>query len=229
MITIEAALKELKNLSRFPAEQLKRLAACLAPQTIKKNGVIFEQGEKAGLIYLLLSGVIKISYNDGSRQTIVSMLSPGDFFGFDALIPDSGYSFRGTAYETSTIAAISPVRFVEDILASTYEAFLPGFTATLHLYQQLHIHCIRGIPLDLRRRIGLELLHLATRFGEDDPRGTVITLPISHETLADIVGGSRQQVTEHLNALDRDGLISREGRRIIVHTEQLRRAIEGQP
>ena len=219
------SFKQLKNLSALPADQLERLNKNLSVKSIKKNGAIFDQGDNAKLVYLLLSGVVKVSHNGHERQTIVSMLSPGDFFGFDSLVPHSRHPFRCSAYETSTVGSMSPRDFVEVMLGSSYERFLPGFAATLQLTGQLYVHCVRGIPLDLRRRIALELVNLADRFGAADPRGTLITLAISHETLAEIVGASRQQVTEYLNDFDRDRLIHRDGRRIVVNSEQLRRII----
>ena len=95
--------------------------------------------------------------------------------------------------------------------------------------RQSYIHCIRGIGLDVRRRIALELSNLAEHFGSADSRGTLITLAISHETLASIVGASRQQVTEYLNEFDRGKIILREGRRIIVNPKNLRKVIESKP
>ena len=99
----------------------------------------------------------------------------------------------------------------------------------LHLNRQSYVHCIRGIGLDVRSRIALELSHLADQFGSADSRGTLITLAISHETLASIVGASRQQVTEYLNEFDREKIILREGRRIIVNPKNLRKVIESRP
>src|SRR5262249_44790953 len=104
--------------------------------------------------------------------------------------------------------------------------FLPGFAMTLHLSQQSYMHCIHGIGLDVRRRIALELSNLAARFGVNDSRGILISIAISHETLAGIVGASRQQVTEYLNEFDREKIILRDGRRIIVILKNLRKVIE---
>jgi CRP-like cAMP-binding protein len=81
--------------------------------------------------------------------------------------------------------------------------------------------------LDLRRRLALELLNLANRFGSADSRGLAIALNISHEDLAGIVGASRQQVTEYLNHFDRDRIIFRDGRRIIVNLAKLNNILQG--
>ena len=67
------------------------------------------------------------------------------------------------------------------------------------------------------------------RFGSADPRGILITLAISHETLAGLVGASRQQVTEYLNEFDRENIISRDGRRLIVNLKKLRKVIDSRP
>ena len=91
----------------------------------------------------------------------------------------------------------------------------------------MYVHCVKGIGLDLRRRLALRLLNLADRFSATDPRGICLTLNISHEVLAGIVGASRQQVTEYLNDFDREKIIFRDGRRIIVNMERLGKILEG--
>lgn len=127
------------------------------------------------------------------------------------------------------MGSIKPQIFVETLLDTSYENFLLGFATTLNLTRQSYVHCIRGIGLDVRRRIALELANLAHYFGSADPRGTMITLPISHATLASFVGASRQQVTQYLNEFDRAKVILREGRRIIVNPKSLRKIIESRP
>ena len=230
MVNVDAkVLKQLENLSRLSVSQLDKLADSLAVRNFKKDEIVFAQDEQARLVYLLISGVARVSFNGNERQTIVSLLSPGEFFGLDSLMPKSNHPFRCDAFETSTIGSIKPQVFVETLLGISYENFLAGFATTLHLGRQAYIHCIRGIALDVRRRMALELSNLADHFGSADPRGTLITLAISHETLAGLVGASRQQVTEYLNEFDRDNIISRDGRRLIVNLKKLRKVIDSRP
>ena len=130
------ALKQLKNLSRLSASQLDRIARILTVRTFKKDEIVFAQDEQARLVYLLISGVARVSYNVHDRQTIVSLLSPGEFFGLDSLIPDLRQPFRCDAFETSTIGSLKPQVFVETLLGTSYENFLPGFATTLQLNRQ---------------------------------------------------------------------------------------------
>jgi CRP/FNR family transcriptional regulator, cyclic AMP receptor protein len=221
-------LQQLKNLSAFSPTQLEKLASNLSIKTFSKNDIIFDQDQEAKFIYVLLSGVVRASYiNSHERQTIVRLLPAGEFFGMDSLIPQARHAFRCEAFDDCNIGSIKPQTFVEIFLATPYDNFLRWYSATIHPGRNAYVHCIRGIGLDLRRRLALELLNLADRFGATDPRGISIGLNISHEVLAGIVGASRQQVTEYLNTFDREKIIFRQGRRIIVNLERLGKILEG--
>ena len=223
-------LQQLKNLASFSGTQLEQLASNLLIKTFAKNEVVFDQDEEARFIYLSLSGIVRVSYiNSHERQTIVSLLPAGEFFGIDSLIPQAHHAFRCDVFDDCTIGSIKPQTFVEIFLGTPYDNFLRWYTATIHPGRNAYIHCIKGIGLDLRRRLALELLNLADRFGTADPHGVSIALNINHEGLAGIVGASRQQVTEYLNNFDREKVIFREGRRIIVNIERLGKILEGLP
>ena len=220
-------LQQLSDLSSFPLGQLEKLADNISIRNLKKNEIVFDQDEEATLVYLLLSGVVRVSYfNSHNGQTIVSLLPAGEFFGLDSLIPKTRQPFRCEAFENCSVGTIKPQTFVEILLGTSYETFLRWYVAAMQPGRQMYIHCIKRIGLDLRKRLALELLNLADRFGTPDARGVIIVLSISHEVLAGFVGASRQQVTEYLNKFDREKIISREGRRIIINTEKLRRILD---
>jgi CRP-like cAMP-binding protein len=221
-------LQRLKNLASFSPDRLEKLASSLSIKAYEKNEIIFDQGEEARSIYLLLSGIVRLSYiSSHERHTTVSLLAAGQFFGTDSLNPQSHHAFRCEAFDDCTIGSIKPQAFVEIFLGTPFDHFLAWYTATIHPGRNAYVHCIKGIGLDLRRRLALELLNLAEHFGTTDPRGLSLALNISHEVLAGIVGASRQQVTEYLNNFDREKIIFREGRRIIVNVERLRKILEG--
>ena len=103
------ALQQLKDLSSYPLPQLEKLAAKLSIRPFKKNKIIFDQGEDAKLVYLLLSGVVKFSYlHSDEKQTIVSLHPAGEFFGLDSLIPQMKHPFRCEAFENCTVGTIKP-------------------------------------------------------------------------------------------------------------------------
>jgi len=183
-------LQQLKNLAGFSATHLKKLADKLSVETAAKNEIVFDQGDDAKLVYLLLSGVAKLSYlGDHEREAIVSLLPAGRFFGLDSIIPQSHYACRCEAFEDCTIGSITPKILIELFSVTSYEAFLKGYVAVFH------------------------------------PSGISIALNLSHELLANLVGASRQQVTEYLNEFDHDRIIFRDGRCIIIDPEKLQKIL----
>ena len=220
-------LQQLKTLASLSPNQLERLASNLFVRTFKRGEIIFDQEEEAKSIYILLSGIVRVTYVSGhERQTIVSLLPAGELFGLDSLTPQAHHAFRCEAFDECRIGSVKPQTFIEVSLGTPYDNFLHWYLATIQPGRTAYVHCIKGIGLDLRRRLALELLNLADRFGTADPRGISLVLNVSHEVLAGIVGASRQQVTEYLNSFDREKIIFREGRRIIVSMEKLGRILQ---
>jgi CRP-like cAMP-binding protein len=220
-------LQQLSDLASFPLSHLDQLADNLTVKDLKKNELLFDQGEEARLVYILLSGVVRLSFfNSDDGQTIVSLLPAGEFFGLDSLTPKTRHPFRCEAFEDCSTGAVKPQTLVEILLRIPYESFLRWHLAAMYPGQRMFVHCVKRIGMDLRKRLGLELLNLADRFGTQDARGVVIGLAISHEVLAGLVGASRQQVTQYLNEFDREKIILREGRRIIIKVDKLRRILD---
>jgi CRP/FNR family cyclic AMP-dependent transcriptional regulator len=219
-------LLQFKTLSPFSQSQLEKLAANLAVKNLNKNETIFDQGDQARLIYLLLSGTVKTSYLTGNhKEVIVSLIPKGEFIGLDSLVPKNRHAFRCDAFDRCVVGAIKPQDFIEILLGVSFESFLRWYISAMDSGRKMYIHCIKGLGLDVRRRVALELVNLAERFGVTDPRGLLIAVLVSHEVLAGLVGGSRQHVTKQLNEFEREKIISRKGRNIIINVEKLSKVL----
>jgi CRP-like cAMP-binding protein len=77
------------------------------------------------------------------------------------------------------------------------------------------------VGLGLRDRLAGALLDLSAKFGVRDARGILLTVKLTHADLSDLVGASRQRTTEQLNDFEREGVIVRDGRRLIIVPEKL--------
>jgi hypothetical protein len=78
------------------------------------------------------------------------------------------------------------------------------------------------LNLRLHERITIALLELATDFGIKESRGSLLRVLFSHQDLVDLVGASRPRVTEHLAQLEREHLVIRQGRQLIVCVDKIR-------
>jgi CRP/FNR family cyclic AMP-dependent transcriptional regulator len=71
---------------------------------------------------------------------------------------------------------------------------------------------------NLATRVLLLLWHLADSYGSVSDRGVTVHLPLSHETLAELVSASRPSVSRAVKQLERSGRVSRaENRDYVLH------------
>ncbi len=63
------------------------------------------------------------------------------------------------------------------------------------------------------------LTWLTDRFGEDDRKGRLIGLQLIHQKIAELIGSTRVTVTRIINDLEKIGVLSRKGSKLLFLAE----------
>jgi CRP/FNR family cyclic AMP-dependent transcriptional regulator len=219
---IEArSLTRLKSLSWMREEQAKRLAAVSVPLRVRREEAIFSEGEASSHVYVLLSGVAKLCYVNRDQRVLVGFVGPGEVFGLSSLLPQTTRPFRCEAYSDCNVAVVKSEVFVDTVLGVPYDRLSLIMDATVGRWWGMVVRYANFVGLGLRERLAGALLELAEKFGVRDSRGTLLTIKLTHADLAELVGASRQRTTEQLNDFEREGVIGRDGRRLIIVPEKL--------
>src|SRR5208282_3981930 len=93
------SLHKLTSLSWLKPEKLQRLAAALAVRQVKKREVIFYEKEMANRMYLLLSGVAKLTFlGKDQERVLVALVAAGEVFGVSSLLAEMQRPFRCDAF-----------------------------------------------------------------------------------------------------------------------------------
>jgi CRP-like cAMP-binding protein len=66
-------------------------------------------------------------------------------------------------------------------------------------------HRIRFLSLSFRERLEMVLADLGYRFGVVESRGTILTLELSHDSLAEMIGSSRPMVSRLIGEMTAEG------------------------
>ena len=220
-------LSQFKNLSALSSVQLEKLAASMTVRRIRKGARIFDQDDAANMLYLLLSGTVKLSLvNQAGRDVLLSLLPPGEIFGLGSFLSETQHPFRGDAFSDCTVATIRPEALIDTLLGVPSELFFRFNELTMSRMWTMFLRCARGIGLNLRKRLALALLELSASFGAQHSRGTALTIGLTHEHLANSIGVSRQKVTNCLAEFERQRVVIRDGRRLIVNPHRLRQIVQ---
>ena len=82
----------------LPEDELAGLAAVTARKRLGDGDTLFEQGQPAGTLHVVISGGLVLRADAGRRSVIVDSLKPGDLVGWSAM--------RGGAITLSTARAV---------------------------------------------------------------------------------------------------------------------------
>lgn len=160
-----------------------------------------------------------ISVSDRGSETILHILKPGEIFG-ELLLSRERRAFTVETAQDSVVTVISregfrrllseaprvALNFIQ-VLSKRLAKVEEGFAESSHTWSY--------------HRLAKVLLHLSEQYGEEVPAGTLITLRLTHEDLANLIGTTRETVTTQLNRFSQMGLLSRRARQIIVTRRRL--------
>jgi CRP/FNR family transcriptional regulator len=178
---------------------------------------IFGPGRGGGLVYIVRSGCVRLykSLPDG-RSINLGLLGPNTVF-TQEVDPDGLSS--GSSAEALVDSSLSIV--VADDLAELIQrepelasAVVHGMSRRLSELQMLTEHLLAR---DTSVRLASTLLALSRGFGRPTADGlTAITLPMTHQTLANMIGSNRVTVTRKLLELQEHGAVRSLGRNSIA-------------
>lgn len=103
-------LREVPDFADLDAAVLLHVVGASANLVWQAGGTIFEAGQPAEALYLVLDGQVRIS--DGDDET-VGELGPGQYFGEQSLLLHTKHSRRAEAIEDCELMVIPRDRFQE--------------------------------------------------------------------------------------------------------------------
>ena len=216
-------LRQTPVFSGLSDEELDELVPLVVKRRLRKDTVVFHEGDPGSAFYLVKTGRVKIYKSSAyGREQVLSILGDGQIFG-DVPTFDGG-PYPATA-ATMTEAEIYLIRR-ED------------FQGILRRHPEIALKVIRVLGARLRQsmelirdlsfkqvphRLAGLLLKLSGEYGKETGAGLLIELPLSRQELADIVGTSRETVTRELKKMEKAGIIGLNRRRItVIDTKRLK-------
>jgi CRP/FNR family transcriptional regulator len=207
--------------------QLGKLSGATVTRRVRRHETIFFEGEDANQVYVLLSGVAKLTFLNANERVLVALVGPGEIFGVSSLLTADKRPFRCDAFSDCLVGVTSPQVFVDTTLGIRLEDLSRVLDMTVGRWWAMLLRYTNFVGLALRERLAGALLELGTKFGAEEARGQLLTLKLTHSDLAELVGASRQRITEQLSEFERIGVIIRDGRRLIIVPQELLALVHG--
>ena len=192
-------------------------------KSFKKNETIIFQDDQPTTVYYITSGFVK-GYDidsQGSEQ-ILWLGTSGDFFpaiwAFQ-LTPNVPYFFSAfTDVETHAIPRLVFKEFIDTNHQALIE--VTGNLATRLNDTYRHLNAAEKAKTD--EKIAHGLYYLARRFANiAGGTATKISLPLTHQDIASLVGLTRETVTQELKKLKDHGFVFYDKNEFTIYTEKI--------
>jgi CRP/FNR family cyclic AMP-dependent transcriptional regulator len=216
------ALRAVPLFRDFEAAELTELARLITTQRFAKHQTIFREGDPGQSFYLILSGSVAIVHMvpDG-RETILSILKERDFFGEMSIFESA---LRAASVRTLTDVEVGIIDRV-DFLALIDRSPRIGRLLVTALSDRLRAAnklIASATSQDIRSRLAALLINLGQNFGEPTPLGSRISLRLTNQEMANMIGTTRETVNRTLNRFwDEHVIDMRTAHVVIVDPEKL--------
>lgn len=217
-------LSEVPLFRGLDEREMSLLRELLIPRFYKKKTVIFTEGSEGESVYIVQEGLVKAFKTDADgHEQIVNFLGPGSMFPHTGFFIASSYPATTEAVVDSRILAM-PLSSFERLLASTPSMAMKVMRVMSEIIQELQSKLQELTGQDVQVRLQSFLSAMAQKQGRQQSDGSIrLTLPVTHQELANTIGTTRESVTRLLAQLRKDGLLRTErGGFIITDLEKLR-------
>lgn len=216
MTDIKAVLAHCPLFAGFPETAFHDLAAIARVRRFEADELIYSKGSATSTLNVIASGVVRISsVNPAGREAMLVMFSAGTWFGDSVFSPGMRRVYGATAHEAAKLVEIPGDLFRE--LMAKYPECYPVIVdmVSRRLWAAMSIiedDALRGIAA----RIGRRLLFLAQIQGDGDIGTDPVTIRITREHLANMMGMTRQGVHKWIKDFEQRGLVKLEYGRITL-------------
>jgi CRP-like cAMP-binding protein len=218
-------LKKVPMLGDLGPETLGRLAEKVEMKEVRRRQVIYLPGDPGAAVYFVNGGRVKVSKvtRDGKELTL-AYRGPGEVFGETCLIDGGPREEMAEAMENALVTEIERNEF-ERLLQGQAVLGLRLAKTLAQRRREMENKIENLIFKDVNSKLADLLLRLGAEYGVDDARGTLVQLKITHQEMANLIGSTRETVSLTLAQFKRKGLISTEGRKVILADREGLRAL----
>ena len=210
-------LESVPIFSDLSKSDLTKISDRMTHRRFTKNQMILLEDDLGQTFFVIATGSVKITrLSDDGREVILAMLGEADFFGEMSLLDGDGRSANVVALEASEVLTLARNEFL-DILEQYPKisiSLLEELTNRLRKSDQQ----IESLSLsDVEQRIGITLIRLAEELGTIKQGSVKIkNLPFQQD-IANMAGTSRETVSRTFKLLEEKGLLSRQGRQLVIY------------
>lgn len=216
-----AFLRKFPLFSDLDERELAAIAAVAKPRRFAKDDVVFYADESGDIFCLIREGQVKVTMiSPEGKEIILKLLGPGDFFGEMALLDDEPRSATVVATENLELMTIWRNDFLQ-ILKENFDITMKVLAELSRRLRSASSRIESLATMDVYGRLARFFLDLARDHGKALDNGYVAVTRPTHQSIANMIGTSRETVSRLIHDLMRQNLLISEGKTIYLKNSAL--------
>jgi len=209
---VSTVLKSVPMFAAFSQDELRALATMVMRRSAPRGTAIMREGDPIDFLYIVISGRLKVMMGEADgKETILSILGPGEFFGEMGLIDDNPRSASVIAIEGTELLALTRRAF-RKCLVEKPELAMAVMRVLVRRMREADRKIGSLAMLDVYGRVARLLLDMS----ENVNGRKVVTKRLTKQDIAKMVGASREMVTKVMKDLQTSGYIDVQGSTIVL-------------
>jgi CRP-like cAMP-binding protein len=210
-------LSKIPLFEHLSDHERRKVAGEVVETHYRKDEFIFREGDRATSFHILKAGTVKcVKMSPEGRQVTLKVLMPGDLFCCDAAVLDGG-THPGCAQPMGDVSVLS-------LTKDAYYALLRrNPDAALQVIQYLGSRLqeaqetAKVLALNpAEQRLAALLIKLADRAGLREGNHVRLTIRLTRQDLADMVGMTAETATRIMGRFKREKLVSGTAKSLII-------------
>ena len=207
-----SVLKSVPMFSAFREDQLRALVPVVVRRGVPRGTVLMREGDQVDVLYIVVSGRLKVMMGEADgKETILSIIGPGEFFGEMGLIDDNPRSASVVAIEPCELLAVSKREF-RKCLVENADLSMAVMRVLVRRLREADRKIGSLAMLDVYGRVARLLLDIS----ENVNGRRVVTKRLTKQDIAKMVGASREMVSKVMRDLQTSGYIEVQGSSIVL-------------
>jgi CRP/FNR family cyclic AMP-dependent transcriptional regulator len=209
-------LRKSSFFCQLPPKAAKDFDAIKSSSAYPESAILFLEKQDSRGVFILCEGEIKLSISSSEGKTLILRIAkPGEILGLMAVLSGKPYEVSAETLRPSQIAFVRR----EDFLR--FVAQHPEASAGMvrQLSSNYHGACeqLRTVGLSTSAHEKLAKLLLDWSAGaEQTTSGSRVTMPLTHEEIAEFIGSTRETVTRTLSDFRNQHLVTLKGSTLMI-------------
>ncbi len=205
--------------AHLPDAALREVIAGFRPRVYARHEILFLQGDEARNFYLMSAGRVRLySISDQGREFTFFIVRARQAFDLPSVFDGKPHPVSASALSDTRVyvASLTHIQEMADRYPPLYRALARQLSAATRRIADI----ASDLALtDVATRLARLLLVSSQSQGEPTPEGILLTLDLSHSEIATLLGTAREVVSRTFRHMEREGLVLRTQRGILIRDE----------